>query len=131
MFVQKKKMEEYIYTQENYKIVGICIEVQRILGAGLLEVVYKDALEYEFQQQNIPYAREKEYPVSYKGIVLPHRFYADFVVYDNIIFEVKAVIGITKEHIAQTINYIKLTQGRLGIIANFGNTPLEHKRIIL
>ena len=131
MFVQKKKMEEYIYKQENYKIVGICIEVQRILGAGLLEVVYKDALEYEFQQQNIPYAREKEYPVSYKGIVLPHRFYADFVVYDNIIFEVKAVSGITKEHIAQTINYIKLTQGRLGIIANFGNTTLEHKRIIL
>ena len=77
-------MEEYIYKQENYKIVGICIEVQRILGAGLLEVVYKDALEYEFQQQNIPCAREKEYPVSYKGIVLPHRFYADFVVYDNI-----------------------------------------------
>ena len=75
-------MEEYIYKQENYKIVGICIEVQRILGAGL-------------------------------------------------IFEVKAVSGITKEHIAQTINYIKLTQGRLGIIANFGNTTLEHKRIIL
>jgi GxxExxY protein len=124
-------MEEYLYKTENYKIVGLCMEIHRILGSGLLEVVYKDALEFELQQHKIPYTREKEYPVYYKGKLLPHQFYADFVVYDNIILEVKALNEINKEHIAQTINYIKLARGKLGVIINFGTAELQHKRIIL
>ena len=123
--------QDLIFKDENYKIIGICMEVHRILGGGLSEIAYKDALEYEFQQNNIPYKREKEYPINYKNIILPHSFYADFVVYDNIILEVKAVNGIIDEHIAQTINYIKLTKGQLGIIANFGNTSLQHKRLVV
>ena len=123
--------QDLIFKEENYKIVGICMEVHRILGGGLAEIVYKDALEYEFQQNGIPYKREKEYPVPYKTIILPHKFYADFVVYDNIILEVKAVSAIIDDHIAQTINYIKLTKGRLGIIANFSNTSLQHKRLVV
>ena len=124
-------MEEYLYKNENYKLVGLCMEIHRILGSGLLEVVYKDALEYELQQNKIPYTREKEYPVYYKGKLLPHQFYADFVVYDNIIVEVKALNEISKEHIAQTINYIKLARGKLGVIINFGTAELQHKRIIV
>ncbi len=120
-----------MYKNEHYKLVGLCIEIHRILGSGLLEVVYKDALEYELQQNKIPYTREKEYPVYYKGKLLPHQFYADFVVYDNIIVEVKALNEISKEHIAQTINYIKLARGKLGIIINFGTAELQHKRIIV
>ena len=84
--------EEYYYKkQENYTIVGLCMEVHRILGPGLLEIVYKDALEIEFKINNIPYQREKEYCVNYKETILPHRFYADFVVYGDIILEVKSV----------------------------------------
>jgi GxxExxY protein len=124
-------MSEYLYKNENFKIVGLCMEIHRILGSGLLEVVYKDALEFELKQHGIPYAREKEFAVQYKGVILPHKFYADFVVHDDIILEVKALNEITKEHIAQTMNYIKLTKGKLGLIVNFGTTSLQHKRIII
>lgn len=121
---------DIIQKEEYYKVVGICMEVHRHLGGGLLEIVYKDALEYEFRQNNIPFEREKEYSIEYKDIVLPHKFYADFVVYDDIILEVKAIKDIIDIHVAQTLNYVKLINGRLGIIANFNSRSLEHKRII-
>ncbi len=123
--------QDLLYKNENYKIVGICMEVHRILGSGLLEIVYKDALEYEFQRLGIPYEREKEYPVEYKGIILRHKFYADFVVYGNIIFEVKALSGIIDVHIARTINYVKLAKSQLGILVNFGAPSLQYKRLIV
>ncbi len=122
---------ELIYKEEYFQIVGLCMEIHRILGGGLSEIVYKDALEYELRQHGIDFEREKEYPVEYKGVILPHRFYADFVVYDNIILEIKAVSAIIDAHLAQTINYVKLTKGRLGIIINFSNTTLQHKRIVV
>jgi GxxExxY protein len=106
------------------------MEVHRHLGSGLLKIVYKDALEYEFRMNDIPFEREKEYFIEYKNIVLAHKFYADFVVYNNIILEIKAVKEIVDAHMAQTLNYIKLVNGRLGIVANFGNTSLQHKRVI-
>ena len=122
---------EYYYKKdENYTIVGLCMEVHRILGPGLLEIVYKDALEIEFKNQNIPYIREKEYKVEYKGIILQHSFYADFVVYDDIILEVKSVKEIINDHLAQTLNYMKLADTPVGIIANFQNKSLIHKRLI-
>jgi GxxExxY protein len=117
--------------EENYKIVGLCMEVHRILGSGLLEIVYKDALEIEFKQNNIPFVREKEFPINYKGIILPHKFYADFIVYDEIVLEVKSVKEINNEHIAQTLNYMKLANSQVGIIANFQNKSLMHKRLVL
>ena len=115
---------------ENYEIVGLCMEVHRILGPGLLEIVYKDALEIEFKNNNIPYEREKEYNVEHKGIILQHKFYADFVVYDDIILEVKSVKEISNDHLAQTLNYMKLADTPIGIIANFQNKSLVHKRLI-
>lgn len=121
---------DIIQKEEYYKIVGICMEVHRNLGGGLLEVVYKDALEYEFRMNNIPFEREKEYYIEYKDIVLPHKFYADFVVYNDIILEIKSIREIIEVHVAQTLNYVRLINGRLGIIANFNNRSLEHKRII-
>jgi GxxExxY protein len=116
---------------EYYKIIGICMEVHNILGSGLLEVVYKDAIEHELKINNIPFEREKEFKIQYKDIILGHKFYADFIVYDEIILEVKIANEIVKEHIAQTINYIKLAESSLGIIVNFKNKSLEHKRIII
>lgn len=97
-------MTELIFKEQSYQIIGKCFEVHNQLGAGFLEIVYKDALELEFRKENIPYQREKEYTVNYKGIVLPHKFYADFVVFESIILEVKAVSGIADEFIAQAIN---------------------------
>lgn len=122
---------EYYYKKdENYKIVGICMEVHRLLGPGLLEIVYKDALEIEFKNQNIPYQREKEFSIEYKGIILPHKFYADFIVYDDIILEVKSVKEISNDYLAQTLNYMKLANTPVGIIVNFQNKSLIHKRLI-
>uniref|UniRef100_UPI002616569F GxxExxY protein n=1 Tax=Flavobacterium sp. TaxID=239 RepID=UPI002616569F len=76
-------MEEYIYREENYAIVGILFEVHKNLGKGFSEIVYKDAIEYEFNTANIPFEREKEYVVNYKNTILKHKFYADFVVFDS------------------------------------------------
>jgi len=123
-------MAELIYKEEFYKIIGIAMEVHRNLGRGFLEIVYKDALEFEFRQQNIPYEREKEFDIEYKTIILPHKYYADFVVYDKIILEVKAASGIIDEFIKQTLNYIKAVKFKLGILINFGEDSLKYKRLV-
>ena len=107
------------------------MEVHNNLAAGFLEIVYKDALEYELKKADIPYEREKMYEVNYKGIILPHRFYADFVVYENIILEVKGASGIADEFIAQAINYLKVSQSQLALLVNFGEVRLNYNRIIL
>lgn len=107
------------------------MEVHNNLRAGFLEIVYKDALEYEFKKANIIYVGEKQYDVNYKGITLPHKFYADFVVMDMIILEIKAVQGITDEFVAQAINYLKVSNNRLALIANFGELKLQYKRTLL
>lgn len=107
------------------------MEVHNYLGPGFLEIVYKDALEYEFKKQGIVYAREKEYVVNYKEIVLPHRFNADFVIMDKIILEVKAVSCISDDFIARAINYLKVSGNKLALIVNFGESKLVNKRVLL
>ena len=125
------KINNIIYKEESYLIIGKCFEVHNNLGTGFLEIVYKDAMEYEFKKADIPYGREKEYIVNYKRLILPHKFYADFVVFDKIILEVKAVSVIADEFIAQAINYLKVSGNKLSIIVNFGELKLNHKRIVL
>ena len=107
------------------------MEVHRNLGKGFLEIVYKDALEYEFKKAGIPYEREKKFEVNYKDVALPHKFYADFVVYDKIILEVKSVSGIADEFIAQSINYLKVSNNKLALLVNFGELKLNYKRLVL
>ncbi|PJR04657.1 GxxExxY protein [Avrilella dinanensis] len=125
-------MEHFPLKEETYKIIGICMEVHNQLGAGFLEIVYKDALELEFQRAGVPYEREKEYPVNYKGVILPHKFYADFVVFDNVILEIKGIRKeIAEEHIAQAINYLKVSQCEIALVVNFGEPKLQYKRIIV
>lgn len=125
-------METYFpLKDETYQIIGICMEVHNCLGAGFLEVVYKDALEIEFKKAAIQFEREKEYPVNYKGIILPHKFYADYVVFDQIILEIKAVKALADEHIAQTINYLKVSGNEIALLVNFNELKLNYKRIIL
>lgn len=123
--------QKYPLQEESYQVIGVCMEVHRILGRGLLEIVYKDAIEYELKRKSIPYEREKKYEVEYKDIILPHHFYADFVVYDNIILEVKAQKGIVDEHYRWVINYLAISNCDLGLIVNFGEKSLVTKRVIL
>lgn len=115
---------------ETYKIIGLCMEVHNNLGKGFSEIVYKDALEIELRDSDILYEREKEYSVNYKGIVLPHKFYADFVVFDSVILEIKSVQHIVDEHIAQTLNYLKVSQNKVALIVNFNNDKLQYKRLV-
>jgi len=124
-------MNDLIYKEESYKIIGYCFEVHNNLGPGFLEIVYKDALEYEFKKHKIPYIREKEYLVNYKGIILPHKYYADFVIYDKIILEIKAVKRFTDEFTAKCLNYLKVSDNRLALLVNFGELKLNYKRIVL
>ena len=116
---------------ETYKIIGICMEVHNNLGKGFSEIVYKDALEVEFKNENIFFEREKEYSVNYKGTILPHKFYADFIVFGNVILEIKSVNKIADEHIAQAINYLKVSQNKIALVVNFNEDKLNYKRLIL
>ena len=116
--------------EETFKIIGVCMEVHRNLGPGLLEVVYKDALEIEFKANDIPFEREKEFSIEYKGIILPHKFYADFIVNEDIVLEVKAIKEFSGEHTAQVLNYMKLSESEIGLLVNFQNKSLQHKRLV-
>ncbi len=125
-------MKDLIYKDLTYDIFGVCMEVHNNLGAGFLEVVYKDALEYEFRNAEINFEREKEYVVQYKDEILPHKFFADFVVYDGIILEVKALSkGFSDQHMAMCINYLKVSGLHLALLVNFGEPRLNYKRIVL
>ncbi len=124
-------MTNIVYKEESYQIIGKCMEVHNNLGAGFLEIVYKDALELEFRKADIPYEREKKYEVNYKGVILPHKFYADFVVFDKIILEIKGVSTIAEEFIAQALNYLRVSDNKLALLVNFGELKLNYKRIVL
>lgn len=122
--------DNYPNQKETYDIIGVAMEVHKILGKGFSEIVYKDAIEYEFNQRNIFYQREKEYVVNYKGTILPHKFYADFVVFDKVILEVKSKKGIVEEHYAQVINYLTISGLEVALLINFHEKSLEYKRIV-
>lgn len=123
-------MSEIIYKEESYKIIGICMEVYNVFGPGFLEIVYKDALEYEFKQNRIPYLRERKFSINYKGYILPHAYFADFIVYNSIVLEVKSTSMIVNGFIKQTVNYLKASNLQLGIIANFGQNSFTSKRVV-
>jgi GxxExxY protein len=99
-------MSELLYKEEIFQLVGLCMEIHRELGKGHDEVIYKDALVVELTRAGIPFLREKNYEITYKGVVLPHYYYADFVIWDKILFEAKAVEKLTDSHIKQVLNYL-------------------------
>lgn len=123
-------MSGIILKEESYQLIGICMEIHRELGMGFKEIVYKDALEYEFKLKKIDFVREREFKIQYKDIILPHRYYADFIIYDSIILEVKASYMIVNNFVTQTINYLKASSLQLGIIANFGEKSFTSKRVV-
>ncbi|NCS88979.1 MAG: GxxExxY protein [Ignavibacteria bacterium] len=108
--------EKIIYKEEAYLIIGCCMEAHKILEKGFSEIVYKDALQLEFISHNISFEREKECDINYKEQLLPHKYYADFVVGNKIILEVKAIEVLTDAHIKQTLNYLAALKCKLGLL---------------
>jgi GxxExxY protein len=123
-------MSDLLYKDETFKIIGFCMEVHRELGKGHDEVIYKDALEIECQRSAVPYSRERKYEVQYKDVILPHFYYADFVVFDKILFEGKACERLADAHVKQVLNYLAASKLKLGLLVNFGEDSLTWKRII-
>ena len=109
-----------VYQNESYAIRGAAIKVYNTLGCGFLEAVYQEALEIEFVKRGIPYEREKELKIVYDGVVLNKTYVADFVCYDKIIIELKAVKELDDSHRSQVFNYLKATGFKLGLLINFG-----------
>ncbi len=106
------------------------MEVHRQLGPGFREAVYKDALEIEFGIHGIPFMREFAFPVVYKGKPMRRKYPCDFLVFDEIILELKAATALVPEHEAQVINYLRSANKKLGLLINFGTMSLQFKRLI-
>lgn len=107
------------------------MEVHKILGKGFNEIVYKEVLQYEFTKKNIHFEREKEYEIEYKDIILSKRYFADFVVFDEIILEIKAISQLKTSDTGQTLNYLACSKNKIGLVINFGEDSLKYRRVIL
>ena len=128
--MQYKKNMPLLYPEESYKLIGAIYEVHKELGPGLLEKVYQEALEKELKLQGIPFEREKSFSIVYKGEELEQKYIADFVCYDKIILELKAVDDILPAHKAQVINYLAITGYKLGLLVNFNSEIVKPERIV-
>lgn len=124
-------MEKYPFKIECYNIIGAAMEVHRELGHGFLEPVYQEALELVLIDKGIPYQREKVLDIYFKGQLLKKKYVADFICYDEVIVELKALSGLTENDLAQVLNYLKATGKKIGLLINFGTNSLQYKRIIL
>jgi GxxExxY protein len=113
-----------------YAIIGAAIEVHKQLGRGFLEAVYQEALAIELAGRDVPFAREVDLPILYKGMKLHTGYRADFVCYDTIILELKALRSTGVVEDAQLINYLKATKMHIGLLLNFGASSLEFKRFV-
>ena len=121
-----------VFPNESYAIRGAAMRVYNVLGSGFLEAVYQEALEIELEKRNIPYEKEKELEIYYDGIKLGKKYIADFVCYDKIILELKAVKELEDSHRSQIYNYLKATGFKLGFLINFGKyDELQIERKVL
>ena len=118
-----------LYEKETRKILEACINVFNELGCVFLEPVYQEALAIEFDYLGIPYKREEKLEITYRGQKLYKEYYADFICYDSVIVELKAVSTLVKAHKAQVINYLKATKKEIGLLVNFGAASLKWERI--
>jgi GxxExxY protein len=126
----KTENHELLFKPESYEIVGACFEVYNELGCGFTEPVFQEALEIEFSLRSIPFKAQVDLPLFYKDVPLKHGFRADFLCYESIIVEIKAVSNLAGEHRAQVLNYLHAGRLQLGLLINFGTHPrLEFERI--
>ena len=116
---------------QTYKIIGAAMAVHRELGCGFLEAVSREALTIELQERHIPFVREARLPVHYRGRLLPLFYTVDFICYDEVLVELKALRAIGPVEEAQLINYLRVARRSRGLVLNFGAASLQHKRIVL
>ena len=116
--------------ERTYRIIGAAIEVHKELGCGFLEAVYQEALAREFSAQKIPFKSQAIIGIEYKGETLDKTYQADFICYDGIIVEIKAISSLSGIEEAQLINYLKATGLKVGLLINFGAKSLEYKRLV-
>lgn len=123
-------MVELLLKKEVYNIIGAAMEVHKELGNGYLEAVYQEALWLEMDKANIPFIDQKEMTINYKGKQLCKKYIADFICYNSVIVEIKALNMLTTEHESQLLNYLKTTGIKVGVLINFGAKSLEYKRMV-
>ena len=116
--------------QRTHKIIGAAMEVHKELGCGFLEAVYQEALAREFLKQEIMYKSQPVVEILYKGSPLQKTYQPDYVCYDEVIVEIKAISGLSGIEEAQLINYLKATGLKVGLLINFGSKSLEYKRLV-
>ncbi|UCG64505.1 MAG: GxxExxY protein [Deltaproteobacteria bacterium] len=122
---------QIVFKEESYKIIGACFEVYKEKGNGFLEAVYQECLSIEFTEQGIPFVEKPILRLDYKGRELRQTYEPDFLCFEEIIVEIKAVKRLADEHRAQVINYLKATGKQLGLLVNFGHYPkIEHERFV-
>lgn len=124
-------MSALLLKDESYRIMGACFEVYKEQGCGFVEPIYHECLEIEFELQNLPARSQQQIPLDYKGRRLKQIYIPDFICFDQVILEIKAVSTLGDDHRAQVHNYLKATGYRLGLLVNFGHHPkVEWERIV-
>ena len=123
-------MAELLYKEEVFKIVGAAMEVHRVLGPGFLEAVYQEALAIEFRLRKIPFVEFPKLKIEFKGIVLKKYYVPDFLCFDEIIVEIKAIQKCTKDDEAQIINALNSAKKKVGVLINFGEPSLFFQRFV-
>jgi GxxExxY protein len=127
----KNTVGDLIHKDECYAIIGGCFAVYRDKGCGFLEPVYQECMEIEFKYLKLPAVAQPKLELSYRGHVLQHGYQPDFICYNKIVLELKAVSALTDEYRAQVLNYLSATGFKLGLLVNFGHYPgLEYQRIV-
>jgi GxxExxY protein len=116
--------------QRTYKIIGAAMEVHKELGSGFLEAVYQEALEKELNSRQIPFQAQPVVQIYYKSEPLKKNYQPDFVCFDGVLVEIKALTTLSGTEEAQMINYLKATGINVGLLINFGRKSLEYKRFV-
>jgi len=127
-------MVEYgdgIHNPITYNIIGAAMEVHKTLGKGFLEAVYKDCLSIEFEKRELAFEKEKKFDIHYKGIKISHFYYADFIIENKVVLEIKSQPLLIEESMKQIINYLAVSKCKVGLLINFGESSLKYKRVIL
>ena len=115
---------------KTYSVIGAAMEVHYALGHGFLETVYQEALAIEFSKREIPFQRNVELSITYKGQLLKTQYRADFLCYGSVVVETTALAQISSADRGQVINGLKATGMEIGLLINFGAPKLEYQRLV-